>query len=52
MVDQRQARYFKQMLKEADHLDEVKRLRLSEKDLAPLVLHYEVCLGILMPCDT
>jgi hypothetical protein len=37
-----QARYFKSMLKEADHLDKVKRQRVSEKDLAPLLPHYEV----------
>lgn len=30
------------MLKEADHLEKVKRLRVSEKDLAPFLLHYEV----------
>lgn len=30
------------MLKSADHLDAVKRLRVSEKDLAPLVATYEV----------
>ena len=31
------------MLKEADHLEKVKRLRVGEKDLAPLLSHYEVC---------
>lgn len=42
-----QARYFKQMLKEASHLDRVKRLRIHEKDVAPLNSHYEVALGKL-----
>jgi len=37
-----QARFFKQMLKEADHLEKVKRLRVGEKELAPLLSHYEV----------
>jgi hypothetical protein len=31
------------MLKEADHFEKVKRLRVGEKDLAPLLPHYEVC---------
>jgi ATP-dependent RNA helicase DDX51/DBP6 len=38
-----QARYFKTVLREADHLEKVKRLRVSEKDLAPLTPYYEVC---------
>jgi ATP-dependent RNA helicase DDX51/DBP6 len=38
-----QARYFKLMLKEADHWEKVKRMRASEKALAPLIPHYEVC---------
>lgn len=37
-----QARYFKQMLKEAGRLEKVKRLRISDEDLAPLTPHYEV----------
>jgi ATP-dependent RNA helicase DDX51/DBP6 len=37
-----QARYFKQMLKEAGHLEKVKRLRISDEDLAPLTPPYEV----------
>lgn len=37
-----QARYFKQMLKEAGRLKKVKRLRISDEDLAPLTPHYEV----------
>ncbi|CAA7267090.1 unnamed protein product [Cyclocybe aegerita] len=47
LVEEQEARYFKQMLKEADHLDQVKRLRISEKDLAPLTGHYEVALNKL-----
>lgn len=38
----KQARYFKKMLQEADHLNKVKRLRVSEKEIAPLTPHYEV----------
>jgi len=30
------------MLKEAGHLEKVKRLRISDEDLAPLTPHYEV----------
>ena len=37
-----QARYFKNMLKEANHLNAVKRLRIAETDLAPLTPSYEV----------
>ncbi|KAF8183978.1 DEAD-domain-containing protein [Pholiota molesta] len=47
LVEEQEARYFKQMLKEADHLERVKRIRLSEKDLAPLVPHYEIALNQL-----
>ncbi|KAF8972121.1 P-loop containing nucleoside triphosphate hydrolase protein [Flammula alnicola] len=47
LVEEQEARYFKQMLKEADHLDKVKRMRVGEKDLVPLTSHYEVALGKL-----
>ena len=30
------------MLKEADHLDKVKKVRLGEKEFAPLLQHYDV----------
>lgn len=30
------------MLKDADHLNNVKRLRVAEKDLQPYLPHYEV----------
>jgi ATP-dependent RNA helicase DDX51/DBP6 len=36
-----QARYFKGILRDADHLDKVKRIRVGEKDLAPLLPDYE-----------
>ncbi|KAF9484381.1 P-loop containing nucleoside triphosphate hydrolase protein [Pholiota conissans] len=47
LVEEQEARYFKQMLKGADHFERVKRIRLSEKDLAPLLPHYEVALNQL-----
>jgi len=37
-----QARYFKGILRDADHLDRVKRIRVGRKDLAPLLPAYEV----------
>jgi superfamily II DNA/RNA helicase len=37
-----QARYFKQMLKNASHMDAVKKLRVKEKDLMPSQEYYEV----------
>ena len=37
-----QARYFKTMLKEADHLEKVKRLRVADADIEPLKPAYEV----------
>ncbi|KAF5326822.1 hypothetical protein D9619_004453 [Psilocybe cf. subviscida] len=47
LVEEQEARYFKQMLKQASHLDRVKRLRVSGKDVAPLNAHYELALGKL-----
>jgi ATP-dependent RNA helicase DDX51/DBP6 len=41
-----QARYFKTMLKTVDHLDHVKRVKVSEMDLAPLQPSYEVSASI------
>lgn len=38
-----QARYFKGILRDADHLDKVKRIRVGEKELAPLLSDYEAC---------
>ncbi|KAI0635676.1 P-loop containing nucleoside triphosphate hydrolase protein [Trametes polyzona] len=43
LVEEQEARYFKTMLKEADHLEKVKRLRVSDADVAPLKSAYEVC---------
>jgi hypothetical protein len=37
-----QARYFKNMLRDADHLDKVGRLRVSEGDIEKLAPGYEV----------
>jgi hypothetical protein len=37
-----QAHFFKKMLKEADHLDAVKRLRVQDSAMAPLKPFYEV----------
>ncbi|KZP31818.1 DEAD-domain-containing protein [Athelia psychrophila] len=47
LIEEQEARYFKAMLKAADHLEKVKRLRVSEKDLAPLQPNYEAALGML-----
>ncbi|KAF9448312.1 DEAD-domain-containing protein [Macrolepiota fuliginosa MF-IS2] len=44
LVEEQEARYFKHMLKEADHLDHIKRLRVSDKDLSALTPGYEVAL--------
>jgi hypothetical protein len=37
-----QARYFKTMLKEYDHLDRVKRMKVSQKETEPLTGNYQV----------
>ena len=37
-----QARHFKSMMKEAGHLDQIKRLRISDKDLVPFTAAYDV----------
>ncbi|KAG6918650.1 hypothetical protein DXG01_012769 [Tephrocybe rancida] len=47
LVEDQEARYFKGILREADHLDKVKRLRVGEKELAPLLPGYEAALGQL-----
>ncbi|KAF5371841.1 hypothetical protein D9615_009537 [Tricholomella constricta] len=47
LVEEQEARYFKGILREADHLDKVKRLRVGEKELAPLIPDYETALGQL-----
>ncbi|KAJ7221014.1 P-loop containing nucleoside triphosphate hydrolase protein [Mycena haematopus] len=47
LVEEQEARYFKTMLKQADHLDKVKRMKVKEKDLASLAVHYEGALSQL-----
>ncbi|KAI0649271.1 DEAD-domain-containing protein [Trametes meyenii] len=47
LVEEQEARYFKTMLKEADHLDKVRRLRVSDSDVAPLKDAYEGALARL-----
>ncbi|ETW83020.1 hypothetical protein HETIRDRAFT_383070 [Heterobasidion irregulare TC 32-1] len=44
LVEEQEARYFKEMLRAAEHVDAVKRVRVSEKQLEGLVPHYEVAL--------
>lgn len=41
-----QARYFKSMLKETDHLERVKRLRVSDKDVSHMIHHYDVSVAL------
>jgi len=47
LVEEQEARYFKGILRAADHLDKVKRIRVGEKELAPLLPDYEMALGQL-----
>ncbi|KAF8207124.1 P-loop containing nucleoside triphosphate hydrolase protein [Mycena galopus ATCC 62051] len=47
LVEEQEARYFKTMLKQAEHLDKVKRMKVGEKDLAPLAVYYEGALSQL-----
>ncbi|EAU85306.2 ATP-dependent RNA helicase [Coprinopsis cinerea okayama7 len=47
LVEEQEAHYFKKMMKEADHLDSVKRLRVAETATAPLEPFYEAALGKL-----
>ncbi|KAF8753365.1 DEAD box helicase family [Rhizoctonia solani] len=44
LVEDQEARYFKQMLKKAGHLDAVKKLRVKEGEIAPLHTYYETAL--------
>ncbi|KAF9000707.1 DEAD-domain-containing protein, partial [Cyathus striatus] len=44
LVEEQEARYFKNMLKQADHLDALKRVRVLDKDTAPLLPFYEIAL--------
>ncbi|KAI0787926.1 P-loop containing nucleoside triphosphate hydrolase protein [Fomes fomentarius] len=47
LVEEQEARYFKTVLKAADHMDKVKRLRVAEADVAPLTPAYEAALASL-----
>ncbi|KAJ7510426.1 DEAD-domain-containing protein [Mycena galericulata] len=47
LVEEQEARYFKTMLKQADHIDKVKRMKVGEKELAPLAPYYEGALSQL-----
>ncbi|KAI0749568.1 DEAD-domain-containing protein [Daedaleopsis nitida] len=47
LVEEQEARYFKTMLKAADHMEKVKRLRVGDGDLTALTAAYEVALGRL-----
>ncbi|KAA1467545.1 P-loop containing nucleoside triphosphate hydrolase protein [Dentipellis sp. KUC8613] len=44
LVEEQEARYFKEMLKAADHSAAVKRERVASKQLEGLIPHYEVAL--------
>ncbi|GJE96608.1 DEAD/DEAH box helicase [Phanerochaete sordida] len=52
LVEEQEARFFKNMLKEANHLNAVKRLRVAETDLAPLTPSYENALAKLKEAYT
>ncbi|KAJ6630973.1 P-loop containing nucleoside triphosphate hydrolase protein [Mycena sp. CBHHK59/15] len=47
LVEEQEARYFKTVLKQADHIDKVKRMRVGEKELEPLTAYYEGALSQL-----
>ncbi|KAF9241408.1 DEAD-domain-containing protein [Melanogaster broomeanus] len=47
LVEEQEARYFKSMLKEYDHLDRVKRMKVSPKETEPLTGKYQVALQML-----
>ncbi|KAF5342628.1 hypothetical protein D9611_001912 [Ephemerocybe angulata] len=47
LVEEQEARHFKRMLKDADHLTNVKRERISEKAIEPLMPYYEAALDKL-----
>ncbi|KAG5652764.1 hypothetical protein H0H81_003702 [Sphagnurus paluster] len=52
LVEEQEARYFKGILRDADHLGKVKRLRVGEKELAPLMPDYETALSQLKQAYT
>ncbi|KAJ3732156.1 DEAD-domain-containing protein [Lentinula guzmanii] len=47
LVEEQEARHFKLMMKDANHLSQVKKLRIGEQDLTSLVPHYETALSNL-----
>ncbi|KAF8899912.1 P-loop containing nucleoside triphosphate hydrolase protein [Gymnopilus junonius] len=47
LVEQQEARYFKRMMKDADHFDKINRIKINEKDLAFFLPHYGVALNNL-----
>jgi len=47
LVEEQEARYFKLMMKDAGRLEKIKRMRVSDKDVAPLRSAYENALGQL-----
>ncbi|KIJ66690.1 hypothetical protein HYDPIDRAFT_174087 [Hydnomerulius pinastri MD-312] len=44
LVEEQEARYFKSMLKEYDHLDRVKRMKVTQKETEPLTGNYQAAL--------
>ena len=42
LVEDQEARYFKSMMREAGHLEKVKKEKIGDKDTADLDAHYEV----------
>ncbi|KAI0925972.1 hypothetical protein AcW1_008259 [Taiwanofungus camphoratus] len=47
LVEDQEARYFKSMLKNADHMDKIKRMRVADKDVMSLRPAYESALSQL-----
>ncbi|KAF9520837.1 hypothetical protein BS47DRAFT_1370315 [Hydnum rufescens UP504] len=47
LVEEQEARYFKQMLSGANHLNQVTKMKVSEKILVPFMSHYNFALGQL-----
>ncbi|KAF8640308.1 hypothetical protein AX16_010203 [Volvariella volvacea WC 439] len=52
LVEEQEARYFKNMLKEAEHIENVKRMRIGEKDVSPLTGFYQTALDDLKDAYT
>lgn len=42
LVEDQEARHFKIMMREADHLSKLAKLKITDADLEPLLPHYEV----------